>query len=93
MKYKVPAAIASLYNAQPSAEARSKLLQDYRDWQEGRFAKAHYAYLEREHERLLKEFLEDKWYSRFVKNFSITTTRAKLAVVAKLKETFKCEEV
>lgn len=92
-KVKVPASISGLYQSQPTAEAKSNLLKDYKDWQDSRFSKAHYDYLVRENERLLQEYVDSSWINRFMRRNFIAENKAQLALIKKLKATFRCEEI
>lgn len=92
-KWKVPSSIGPLYNQCKTSEQKSKLLKEYRDWQESRFSQAHYDYLVKEHERAIQEYIESSWINRFVRRNFIAENKAKLELLKKLKDTFKCEEI
>jgi len=92
-KYKVPAAIAPLYQEQRSADERTRLLKGYRDWQESRFSRAHYEYLERQYQKTLDEYVNASWLTRFAQRNFIAENKAKLQLLRKLKDTFLCEEI
>ena len=92
-KWKVPSSIAPLYNKCKTSEEKTKLLKDYKQWQESMFSKAHYEYLIREHDKLIQEYVESSWINRFVQRNFIIENKAKLSLIKKLRDTFKWEEV
>lgn len=92
-KWKVPTSIAPLYNRCKTTEEKTKLLKDYKSWQESMFSKAHFDYLVQEQERLIQEYLDSSWINRFVKRNFIIENKAKLALIKKLRDTFRCEEI
>lgn len=92
-KWKVPTSIAPLYNKCKTAEEKTKLLSDYKQWQESRFSKAHYDYLKAEYDKLLQEYIEASWINKYVQRNFVIENKAKLAVIKKLQDTFRCEEI
>lgn len=92
-KWKVPTSIAPLYNNCQTKEEKQKLLTHYKDWQEGLFAKAHYDFLVKEYEKLIQEYVESSWINRFMQRNFIIENKAKLALLKKLRDTFRCEEI
>lgn len=92
-KWKVPTSIASLYNSCRSPKEKDKLLKDYKDWQESRFSQAHYDYLVKEYEKAIQDYVSSTWYNRFVRRNFIAENKAKLELLKKLRDTFRCEEI
>lgn len=92
-KVKVPASIAVEYQKCTTLDERNELLKRYKEWQRGQFAKAHFEYLEREYEKALQEYVSANWLTRFAQRNFIAENKAKLSLLKKLKDTFKCEVI
>lgn len=92
-KTRIPQSIAPLFNREQDKEQKALMIKRYKEWQESEFAKAHYLYLCKEYDRLLNEYITASWTTRFIRTTFLTENKAKLEVLKKLKETFKCETI
>jgi hypothetical protein len=93
MKTKIPASLVSVFSREQDAKQKSDLIKQYKDWQESRFSKAHYEYLCKEHDKLINEYINMSWTTKFLRSVFLTENKAKLEVIKKLKETFRCETI
>ncbi len=92
-RMKVPVAVSSIYSGLSSTKERTELLDQYKDWQQGRFAKAHYDYLVKEYEKCVKDYTEASWLTHFARKQFLADNRAKMQLLKQLMTTFNCEDV
>lgn len=92
-KVKIPTSVVSSFSREQSKEGKELIVRRYKDWQESEFSKAHYAYLCKEYDRLLNEYVNASWATKFLRTTFLIENKAKLQVIKKLKDTFKCETI